>query len=185
MEYVLNISDEIEQINKIGEPGGLIKKDIETAFELEACKYLNQKGFYYINLALAREKAKQMRIKDVPFYLSDKNFHCKQPFEDKSMEDNDSNDAAVHSGHRMFDLHGFTSLGAEQALRRIFCTVDRSRQQVIKINVGIGSHSKGGVAKLPDVVKKVANDLQLPAPVQHDKNPGYLLMILPPIANTE
>ena len=94
-------------------------------------------------------------------------------------------DTNVHSGHRMFDMHGYTVIGTEQAVRAILTSVDRSRQNVIKINVGQGIHSQGGVGKLSDIVKKVAKDLQLPDPVRHAKNPGYLLMILPAIISSD
>lgn len=121
----------------------------------------------------------------VPYYLDDNFFHCKSFFDESTIENNESNDVTIHSGHRMFDLHSYTQIGAEEAVRRIFTSVDRSRQQVIKINVGQGIHSQSGVGKLSDVVKKVAKDLQLPDPVRHEKNPGYLLMILPPIIASE
>lgn len=134
------------------------------------------------NLALFKAKEKNQLV---PYYLNDNDFQYKSDFGNLSFETNESSDVAVHSGHRMFDLHGYTTLGAEQALRRIFTSVDRSRQQVIKINVGQGSHSQDGKAKLPNTVRKVAKDLQLPEPVKHEKNPGYLLMILPPIISSE
>lgn len=120
-----------------------------------------------------------------PYYFNDKTLGCKSFFECNSLEERNPNDLNTHSGHRMFDLHGFTTNGAEKALRRIFTSVDRSRQQIIKINVGQGSHSIDKKGKLPDVVRKVAYDLNLPPPIKHEKNPGYLLMILPPIITIE
>lgn len=119
------------------------------------------------------------------FYLNDNNFGCKSPFNDQSLECNELNDKTIHNGHRMFDLHGYTMNGSEQALRKIFTSIDRSKQQIVKINVGTGSHSHDKIAKLPKIVLKVANDLQLPPPIKHEKNPGYLIMILPPIVQVE
>ena len=131
------------------------------------------------------EKKKFPKTNFSPFYLSSNTLNCTSFFDDSSIENNSTGDSIVHSGHRMFDLHGYTMNGAEEALRKIFTSVDRSRQQIIKINVGQGSHSQDGIAKLPDVLKKVANELQLPNPIKHEKNPGYLLMILPPIISTD
>ncbi|KAK8881829.1 hypothetical protein M9Y10_044465 [Tritrichomonas musculus] len=150
--------------------------------------YFNRCALIKINRGMIHQLAENQIIypnKGPPFYLDDNTLIRDSPLEDKSFEYNESVDITIHSGHRMFDLHGFTTLGAEQALRRIFTSVDRSRQQVIKINVGTGSHSQDRIAKLPNVVRKVAEQLQLPMPVKHDKNPGYLLMILPPISSTE
>lgn len=153
-------------------------------YDKPAIEFIRSENQIKIDKNLASIQAKE-KNQFVPYYLNDNDFQYKSYFGDQSFEINESSDVAVHSGHRMFDLHGYTTLGAEQALRRIFTSVDRSRQQVIKINVGQGSHSQDGIAKLPNTVRKVAKDLQLPDPVKHEKNPGYLLMILPPIISSE
>ena len=110
----------------------------------------------------------------------------KSPFFDQSNEEVVSINTNKFLGaiHKIIDLHGFSKLSASQALRRIFNYSDRTRPNIIKIIVGRRLHSQKGQI-LPNVVREVCHELQLPDPIQHKKNDGLMIMLIPAKQNLD
>lgn len=129
------------------------------------------KGFYVESLNTKNPELNQ---------IYDRKFKQKTPFAEIIEEQRvfTSNPKYLGVVHKIIDLHGFSRLSASQALRRIFNCSDRSRLNIIKIMVGRGLHSQNGQV-LPKVVYEVARELKLPDPIQHSKNDGFMIMILP------
>lgn len=136
----------------------------------EISKKLQNEGFYVESLNYENPEFNE---------IYDKKYIPKVPF-NENFEDKEAPMKLYSSGtiHKIIDLHGFSRLSASQALRRIFNCSDRKRVNIIKINVGRGLHSQKGQV-LPNVVYEVARELNLPDPIQHNKNEGFMIMILP------
>ena len=95
-------------------------------------------------------------------------------------------------GKRNLDLHGYTKLGSLQASRRLLLLLDKTHPNIVKFNVGIGSHSeplKNTQSSSKDnenlqhvtrlAVKQVCQELNLPEPEPHPINKGYLIERVP------
>lgn len=130
-----------------------------------------------------------LKINDSPIQFEKGNI-----FEDKKVD-------SMLIGKRFLDLHGYTKLGSLQASRRILLLLDRNHPNVVKFNVGIGSHSEPSRDRQSNFdqtgkqniisddfdlhhttrncVKVVCNELNLPPPQSNPKNKGYLIERLP------
>lgn len=123
-----------------------------------------------------------LKINDLPIQFEKDN-----TFEDKKVD-------SMLIGKRILDLHGYTRLGSLQASRRILLLLDKNHPNVVKFNVGIGSHSEPQKDKPPNFnqqndvygdgdlqhitrncVKQICSELNLPQPQSHPKNKGYLI----------
>ncbi|KAK8863538.1 hypothetical protein M9Y10_011224 [Tritrichomonas musculus] len=108
----------------------------------------------------------------------------------------DKNVDSMRIGRRNLDLHGYTEKGSMQATRRLLLLLDKTHPNVVKFNVGIGSHSDISKVQtssnsetsdegIPNHVTRKAvrqvciEDLNLPEPQQHPINKGYLIERLP------
>ena len=83
------------------------------------------------------------------------------------------------------DLHGCTSFEARTLVTEFLETSVHAGYERVRIVVGKGIHSEGGVAVLPDTVKAILNRMgydYLPAKIQHGGE-GALEVRLPSRVN--